>query len=96
MPKLVATLSSLDFLYALGTGALNADEFSNTQNPSSAEAPVHYTLIATSCEPEKCEDEACEDDSIANQIRGPHLNSRDKFALLAEKTDQRAESSVMS
>lgn len=91
MPKLVATLCSLGFLYALGTDVLNADEFSNPQSLSSAEAPVHYTHIATSCEPEECEDEACEDDSIADQIRAPHLNARDKFALLAEKTDRLAE-----
>ncbi|HEY5259139.1 MAG TPA: Lpg1974 family pore-forming outer membrane protein [Rhabdochlamydiaceae bacterium] len=52
-----------------------------------AAAPAQYVLTGSSCQPAECEEE-CEDESIAEQIRNPHLNAKEKFALLARKTDE--------
>ena len=52
-----------------------------------AAAPAQYVLTGDCCQPAECEEE-CEDESIAKQIRDPRLNAKEKFALLARKTDE--------
>ncbi|HEY5259141.1 MAG TPA: Lpg1974 family pore-forming outer membrane protein, partial [Rhabdochlamydiaceae bacterium] len=60
-------------------------------NESMSSNPAQYMLTGSSCEPTECDEDACMEGSLEQQMEMSDLSSKDKFALLAEKTDCLAE-----